>query len=211
MTDKKDEPIIELTEVVEEAPEPSGGSWMENASSPVPPPSPQEKAPESPPVLPRKEAPRMDEALKGIPDSPLKKFILAEEEPTSKLPSPPAKAPEFPPVSPQPPRIFPEPAKPAPAPRFTFPEAPRPVPEPPPMPPEPVRSAPEPPPKPPVLNVEAELRIIREAMLSRVERWVSQEGVQVLERVAREIFPKISEEILRKEIEKIKAEAEEKE
>jgi dihydroneopterin aldolase len=61
------------------------------------------------------------------------------------------------------------------------------------------------------MDVEAELRIIREAMLSRVERWVSQEGVQALERVAREIFPKIAEEVLRREIEKIKAEAEEKE
>jgi len=78
------------------------------------------------------------------------------------------------------------------------------------VPSEPARPSPEPP-KPPVLNVEAELRSIREAMLSRVERWVSQEGVQVLERAAREMFPKIAEEVLRKEIEKIKADAEERE
>ncbi len=205
MTDKKDEPIIELTEVVEEAPEPSGGSWMENSS----PPSLQKRAPEPSPVLPREDAPRMDEALKRIPDSPLKKFILSEEETTGKLPPPP-RAPEFPPLSPQAPRFSPEPAKPAPAPKVTFTEDPRPVPEHPSMPPGPVQASPEPP-KPPVMDVEAELRIIREAMLSRVERWVSQEGVQALERVAREIFPKIAEEVLRKEIEKIKAEAEEKE
>ncbi len=210
MTDKKDEPIIELTEVVEEAPENSGGSWMENSPPPSPPPAPQKRGPEPPPVLPGGDAPRMEEALKGIPDSPLKKFILSEEETPGKLPPPPAKAPEWPPFPPQPPRISPEPAKPAAASKVTPPEAPRPAPKCPPMAPGPVQSATEPP-KPPVMDVEAELRIIREAMLSRVERWVSQEGVQALERVAREIFPKIAEEVLRKEIEKIKAEAEEKE
>jgi hypothetical protein len=209
MTDKKDEPIIELTEVVEEAPEPSGGSWMENSLPPAPTPAPQKRIPEPPQVLPREDSPRMDEALKRIPDSPLKKFILSEEENTGKLP-PPAKAPEFPPLSPQPPRISPEPAKSAPASKVTFPEAQKPGPEHPPMLPEPDQASPESP-KPPVMDVEAELRIIREAMLSRVERWVSQEGVQALERVAREIFPKIAEEVLRREIEKIKAEAEEKE
>jgi hypothetical protein len=209
MTDKKDEPIIELTEVVEEAPGPSGGSWMENSPPPAPTPAPQKRIPEPPPVLPREDSPRMDEALKRIPDSPLKKFILSEEEPTGNLP-PPAKGPELPPLPPQPPRISPEPAKPAPAPRFTFPEALRPTPEPPQITHEPVRSAAESP-KPQVINVEEELRIIREAMLSRVERWVSQEGVQVLERAARDIFPKIAEEVLRKEIERLKAEAEEKE
>jgi hypothetical protein len=207
MTDKKDEPIIELTEVVEEAPEPSG-SWMENSSPPAPSPAPQKRIPEPPPVLPREDSPRMDEALKRIPDSPLKKFILSGEENTGKLP-PPAKAPEFPPLSPQPPRISPEPAKSAPASKVTSPEAPT-GPEHPPRPPEPEQAHPEFP-KPPVMDVEAELRIIREAMLSRVERWVSQEGVQALERVAREIFPKIAEEVLRREIEKIKAQAEEKE
>jgi len=48
-------------------------------------------------------------------------------------------------------------------------------------------------------------------MLSRVEKWTAQEGVRVMERVAREIFPKVAEEMIRKEIEKLKAEAEEKE
>ncbi len=55
------------------------------------------------------------------------------------------------------------------------------------------------------------MRALREAMLARVEKWVAQEGVRVLERVAREIFPRIAEDMIRKEIEKLKAEAEEKE
>jgi hypothetical protein len=210
MTDKKDEPIIDLTEVVEEAPGPSEGAWIQSSPSPAPPAAPEKKAPEPPPVPPKKEPLRMAEELKGIPDSPLKKFILAEEEAPGQFSTPPAKAPGFPPLSPQPPRIFPEPSRPTPAPRVNFPEAPKTFPEPPPVPSEPARPSPEPP-KPPVLNVEAELRSIREAMLSRVERWVSQEGVQVLERAAREMFPKIAEEVLRKEIEKIKADAEERE
>lgn len=203
MADKKDERIINLTEVVEEAPEPSAGSWMESP----PPPDAEKKEPESPPVPPGKETLRIDKDLRGIPDSPLKKFILAEEETSGQFPPPPAKAPQLPSLLPQAPRISPDPAKPASGPRFTFPEAPGTAPEQPHLPPETVRSAPEPPP----LNVEAELRAMREAMLSRVERWVSQEGVEVLERVAREIFPKIAEEVLRKEIEKVKAEAEERE
>jgi hypothetical protein len=210
MTEKKDEPIIDLTEVVEESPGPSEGAWIQSSPSSAPPSAPEKKAPEPPPVPPRKEPIRMAEELKGMPDSPLKKFILAEEDASGQFSAPPAKAPGFPPLTPQPPRIFPEAFKPTPTPRVTIPEAARPFPEPPPMPPEPARSSPEPP-KPPVLNVEAELRSIREAMLSRVERWVSQEGVQVLERVAREMFPKIAEEVLRKEIEKIKAVTEERE
>ena len=55
------------------------------------------------------------------------------------------------------------------------------------------------------------MKAIREAMLARVEKWAAQEGVRVLERVAREIFPGIAEDMIRKEIEKLKAEAEEKE
>jgi len=84
------------------------------------------------------------------------------------------------------------------------------------MAPEPPRPAPEPPrfgsepPKPPVPNMEAEMRAIREAMLSRVEKWVAQDGGQILERVAREVFPRVAEEIIRKEIEKLKKEAEER-
>jgi hypothetical protein len=57
--------------------------------------------------------------------------------------------------------------------------------------------------------MEAEMRSIREAMLNRVEKWVAQEGVQVLERIAREMFPKVAEEGIRKEIENMKKEAEE--
>jgi len=205
MADKKDDRIIDLTEVVEEAPGPAVGSWMESS----PPPAPEKKAPEPPPVPPGKEPIRIEEELRGIPDSPLKKFILAEEETSIQAPPPQAKVPQAPVFS-TPPRISPEPVKPAAGPRFPFPETPRPAPEQAHLPPESVRSTPEPP-RPPALNVEAELRTIREAMLSRVERWVSQEGVQVLERVAREIFPKIAEEVLRKEIEKMKAEAEERE
>jgi hypothetical protein len=55
------------------------------------------------------------------------------------------------------------------------------------------------------------MKALREAMLARVEKWVAQEGVRVLERVSREIFPRIAEDMIRKEIEKLKAEAEEKE
>jgi hypothetical protein len=83
------------------------------------------------------------------------------------------------------------------------------------MAPEPPRSAPEPPrfgsepSKISVPNIEAEMRAIREAMLSRVEKWVAQDGGQILERVAREVFPRVAEEIIRKEIEKLKKEAEE--
>lgn len=210
MTDKKDEPIIDLTEVVEEGPGPSGQPWVQSSPAPVPPPAPEKKVPEPPSVSPRKEPLRMEEELKGIPDSPLKKFILADEEGSGRVFPSPAKAQEFQPAPPPPPRIFPDPPRPAPTSRFTFPEVPKPSLEPPPAPPEPPRPGPEPV-KQPVLNVEAELRAIREAMLSRVERWLSQEGVQVCERVAREIFPRVAEEIIRREIEKIKTEAEERE
>ena len=55
------------------------------------------------------------------------------------------------------------------------------------------------------------MQALREAMLNRVEKWVAQEGVQVLERMAREMFPRTAEEVIRKEIEKLKKEAEESE
>jgi hypothetical protein len=48
-------------------------------------------------------------------------------------------------------------------------------------------------------------------MLARLEKWAAQEGERVLERVAREIFPKVAKEMIQKEIERLKAEAEEKE
>jgi hypothetical protein len=112
MTDwKKDEPIIELTEVVEEAPNPAG-QWMETS----PPASPEGKVAE-PPRAPHRSLPDM----------------------------------------------------------------------------------------------EADMRAVRQAKLARMEKWVAGEGAQILERVARELFPKIAEDLIRKEIEKLKAEAEEKE
>lgn len=58
---------------------------------------------------------------------------------------------------------------------------------------------------------EFEVRALKETLTAKVQEWVVSEGTQVLERVAREIFPKIAEEVLRKEIEKLKVEAEEKE
>ncbi len=81
----------------------------------------------------------------------------------------------------------------------------------------PPRKSPEPPtlavppPRPPLPDVEAEMRGIREAMLARVEKWAAQEGERILERVAREIFPQVAKEMIQKEIERLKAEAEEKE
>jgi len=66
-------------------------------------------------------------------------------------------------------------------------------------------------PQPSVPGYESELKAMREALQARAEEWMSKEGGRILERVAREIFPKIAEEVLRKEIERIKAQVEEKE
>ena len=63
----------------------------------------------------------------------------------------------------------------------------------------------------PSSDIDAEMRSLREAMLNRVEKWAAQEGMQVVERVAREIFPRVAEGIIRQEIEKLKKEAEESE
>ncbi len=197
----KEEPIIELTDVVEESP--SEGQWMET----TPPPLPEKKLPEPPKPL-RRESPSNPEDLKAIPESPLKKFLMAEEpflplpaegkapEPSSPagMISPSAYIPEPPPMSS--PVKKAEPSAPRPEPAVTVAEAPGPSPE---------------SPRPPVPNLEAEMKAIREAMLSRVEKWIAQEGSKVLEKVAREIFPKIAEEAIRKEIEKLKSDAEEKE
>lgn len=60
-------------------------------------------------------------------------------------------------------------------------------------------------------NFEAELRALKEALTAKAEAWMASEGVRVLERVAREIFPQIAESTLRKEIEKLKAEVKEQE
>ena len=193
MTDrKKDEPIIELTEVIEEGPSSAAGEWMET----TPPPSPEKKIAE-PPKVAKKVSPVSMDDLKGIPDSPLKKFLLAEEEPT---------LPAGPPMGGKPLGF----SQPVPQPSRPVPEPPRPAPEPPRTQAEPPPTAPEPP-RPSLPNLEAEMKALREAMLARVEKWVAQEGVRVLERVSREIFPRIAEDMIRKEIEKLKAEAEEKE
>jgi hypothetical protein len=55
------------------------------------------------------------------------------------------------------------------------------------------------------------LRALKEALTAKAEAWMASEGVRVLERVAREIFPQIAESTLRKEIEKLKAEVKEQE
>lgn len=165
---KKEDPVIELTDVVEEGPGPAEGQWME--TTPAPPT--EKKAGESPGTV-KKADPKNLEDLRAIPDSPLRKFLMAEEGPSSPAASPTAgKSPEFSPPTPQPRSATTEPQR---------------------------------------MDMEAEMRALREAMLARIEKWVNQEGVQVVERVAREVFPKIAEDLIRKEIEKMKAEAEQKE
>jgi hypothetical protein len=222
---KRDGSIIDLTEVVEEGPGPGGASWMESAPTPAkevkaPAPASERKVPEVP-RIPRRESPPAQDHLSEIPESPLKKFLLADDEPTGQFIPPPPPAPEktqgFAPPGAQPPRPAPQP------PRFS-PAAGRVPPEPPGPPPEPMRAAPElprpvpepprfvpDPPKPAIPSVDAEMRALREAMLNRVEKWAAQEGAQVLERVAREIFPRVAEKVIREEIEKLKKEAEESE
>jgi len=64
---------------------------------------------------------------------------------------------------------------------------------------------------PPFLsNFESEVRAMKEALKAQVEEWMASDGPRVLERVAREMFPEIAEAVLRREIEKLKAEFEEK-
>ena len=50
----------------------------------------------------------------------------------------------------------------------------------------------------------------KEALQRKTEEWMAADGIRVCERVAREMFPVIATEVLRQEIEKLKAEAEEK-
>jgi hypothetical protein len=57
----------------------------------------------------------------------------------------------------------------------------------------------------------SKLLATKNALKARAEEWMASEGVRILERVAREMFPKIAEDVLRKEIEKLKAEVKEKE
>lgn len=96
---EKDEPIIELTDVVEEGPAPATGGWKEPPPLPV-----QEKKIAEPPKIPRRETSRSLEDFKAIPESPLKKFLLAEEEPTPPEETAAAEKPmAFSPPTPQPP------------------------------------------------------------------------------------------------------------
>jgi hypothetical protein len=60
-------------------------------------------------------------------------------------------------------------------------------------------------------DFQAEVKEIRTALQAEAEQWMATEGAKILERTAREMFPKIAAEILREEIARLKAEAEEKE
>jgi uncharacterized protein YfaT (DUF1175 family) len=50
----------------------------------------------------------------------------------------------------------------------------------------------------------------KEALQMKTEEWMASDGIRVLERIAREMFPLIATEVLRQEIEKLKVDAEEK-
>jgi hypothetical protein len=52
---------------------------------------------------------------------------------------------------------------------------------------------------------------MKEALKAGADEWMASEGVRVLERFAREMFPKIAREVLGQEIEKLKAEVKEQE
>ena len=56
-----------------------------------------------------------------------------------------------------------------------------------------------------------DLLAMKSALSAKAEEWMAAEGVRVLERVAREMFPQIAEAVLRKEIDKLKAGMKEKE
>jgi len=56
---------------------------------------------------------------------------------------------------------------------------------------------------------ESEDRDMKEAPRVGADEWMASEGVRVLERIAREMFPKIAREVLGQEIEKLKAEVKE--
>jgi hypothetical protein len=57
----------------------------------------------------------------------------------------------------------------------------------------------------------SEFLAMKSALTVKAEEWMASEGVRVLERVAREMFPRIAEGVLRREIDKLKAEIKEKE
>lgn len=61
------------------------------------------------------------------------------------------------------------------------------------------------------LQAEVEkMQAQKEALQMKTEEWIASDGIRVLERVAREMFPLIATEVLRQEIEKLKVDAEEK-
>jgi len=61
------------------------------------------------------------------------------------------------------------------------------------------------------LQAEVEkMQAQKEALQMKTEEWMASDGMRVLERVAREMFPLIATEVLRQEIEKLKVNAEEK-
>ena len=68
-----------------------------------------------------------------------------------------------------------------------------------------------PPSRPSSREYTSEVQAVENALKARAEEWMASEGVRVMEQAARKMFPKIAEEVLRKEIEKLKAEIKEKE
>ena len=58
-------------------------------------------------------------------------------------------------------------------------------------------------------DYDSEGKAAKEALRIGAEEWMAKEGVRVLERVAREMFPQIAREVLEQEIEKLKAEVKE--
>jgi hypothetical protein len=55
----------------------------------------------------------------------------------------------------------------------------------------------------------SEFLAMKRTLTAKAEEWMASEGVRVLERVAREMFPRIAEGVLRREIDKLKAEIKE--
>jgi uncharacterized small protein (DUF1192 family) len=57
----------------------------------------------------------------------------------------------------------------------------------------------------------SEALAMKSALTVKAEEWMASEGVRILERVAREMFPRIAEGVLQREIDRLKAEIKEKE
>ncbi len=60
-------------------------------------------------------------------------------------------------------------------------------------------------------DFQTEVREMKTVLQAEAEKWMATEGPKILERLAREMFPKIAAEMLREEIARLKTEAEEKE